>query len=142
MWKWKTVKGRRAYVEVDVLRSEWFGKRVVSAGLGEQYDISRVEEQRAVSRYVAKYMFKATAFAADWPKGWKRVRYSQSFPKLPERDTEAFVLMKSADWQKLASLAKVITCQDKETYEITSRVMGHYFYGKIKLKSCDSPFIE
>jgi hypothetical protein len=133
MWKWQTVKGIRAYVEVDVLRSDWFARRVVSAGLGEQYDISRVRDEKAVSRYVAKYMFKPSAFAADWPTGWKRVRYSNSFPKLPERETSAFVLMKSADWQKLSRLASIITCTDKETYERTNAVMRHYFYGKIKL---------
>jgi len=132
-WKWKTVKGIRAYVEVDILRSEWFGARVISSGLGEQYDISRIQEPKAVSRYVAKYMFKPSAFAADWPKGWKRVRYSQSFPKLPERETNAFVLMGADDWQRLASLASVITCNDKQTFERTNAIMGHYFYGKIKL---------
>ena len=40
--------------------------------------------------------------------------------------------MKSSDWQKLASLASVITCNDDDTYERTKAIMSHYFYGKIK----------
>lgn len=132
-FKWKAVRGERAYVEVDILRSDWFEKKCVAAGLGNQYDISLVQEVEKVSRYIAKYMFKKTAFSGDWPRGWKRVRYSRSYPKLPERSSAAFVLMKSSDWQKLASLASIITCQDKATYERTNAVMRHYFYGKIKL---------
>ncbi len=133
VWKWQTVEGKRAYVEVDVYKSEWFRQKCVAAGLGEQYDISRVRDQKKVSRYVAKYMFKQSAFEGGWPIGWRRVRYSQSFPKLPERDTEAFVLMKSADWQKLAGLAQTITCNDAQTFERTNAIMRHYFFGKIKL---------
>lgn len=135
IWKWQSEKGIRAYVEVEVLRSEWFAKRVISAGLGEQYDISQIRDEKAVSRYLAKYLFKASAFAADWPAGWKRIRYSQNFPHLPERDTNAFVLMTAADWQKLASVASVITCKDKQTLERTTSILSHYFYGKIKLQS-------
>jgi len=137
VWKWQTVKGKREYVEVDIYKSEWFKQKCVDAGLGEQYDISRVRDQKKVSRYVAKYMFKQSAFEGGWPIGWKRVRYSQSFPKLPERDTNAFVLMSSSDWQKLARLAKTITCDDKATFERTKAIMSHYFYGKIKIVTKD-----
>lgn len=142
VWKWQTVQGRRAYVEVDVLRSKWFREKCIDSGLGEQYDISRVRDPKAVSRYVAKYMFKESAFDATWPTNWRRVRYSQSFPKLPERDTEAFVLMNSSDWQTLSRLAKTIVCSDKQTFDRTNAIMRHYFYGKITLKTCDSPFSE
>lgn len=132
-WRLRKQKGGYAYAQVDVFRSEWFGEKVVAAGLGPQYDISRVENVEKVSRYIAKYMFKGTAFSADWPPGWKRVRYSQSYPKLPKRASTAFVLMSSADWQKLARVASVITCADKQTFERTNAIMRHYFYGKIKL---------
>jgi len=78
-------------------------------------------------------MCEPTAFRGDWPPGCKRVRYSQNFPHLPEHETSAFVLMTSADWQKLARVASVITCNDLETYEKTRAIMSHYFYGKIKM---------
>jgi len=101
-------EGKRKYVNKTVLRSAWLQKTVLRAGLGEQYDISQVDNAEGASRYVAKYLFKPTIFTAEWPKGWKRVRYSQSFPKLPERETTAFVLLEHADWYKLASQAVVV----------------------------------
>ena len=107
--KWITSKeGKRKSEEVSALRSEWLAKAVIRAGLGEQYDISRVETVEGASRYVAKYLFKPTIFTTDWPPRWKRVRYSQSFPKLAERETNAFVLLEHADWYKLASKALVV----------------------------------
>jgi hypothetical protein len=93
---------------VDCLRSDWLQEMVQSAGLGEQYDVSVVKDFEAASRYVAKYMFKPSQFTDDYPKGWKRVRYSQSWPKLPEIKTNAFVLLSAEDWKHLARLAVVV----------------------------------
>ena len=98
---------------VDCLRSEYLAKRVVAAGLGEQYDISQVESAEGASRYVAKYMFKPEMFSAKFPPHWKRVRYSQNFPKLPERKTDAFVLLSNDDWQSLARLATSVYPSDE-----------------------------
>ena len=107
--KWTTeANGSRQSERKEVLRSRWLAKAVKSAGLGEQYDISRVATVEGASRYVAKYLFKDSIFTADWPKRWKRVRYSQSFPKLPERKTEAFILLQHADWYRLAKVAVVV----------------------------------
>lgn len=92
----------------------------IRAGLGSQYDISRVRSSEAASRYVAKYLFKNTIFTEQWPKGWKRVRYSQSFPKLPERKTDAFILMTREDWNKLGKLASVISVEDYVIGEIVA----------------------
>jgi len=109
--KWiQTKEGKKVKKEIPTLRSKWLQKCVVSAGLGEQYDISIVETVEGASRYVAKYLFKDSIFTAEWPKGWKRVRYSQSFPKLPERKTTAFVLLQHADWYRLAKAAVVVNC--------------------------------
>lgn len=107
---WKTVAGKRTNEPVECLRSEYLEKRCTSAGLGNQYDISEVREHQAASRYVAKYMFKDSMFEQSmWPKGWRRVRYSQSFPKLPEREkSEALPLIKQEDWRRLARLAAVV----------------------------------
>lgn len=107
--KWITDKaGKRKSEKVSALRSDWLTKTVVRAGLGEQYDVSRVETVEGASRYVAKYLFKDSIFTTDWPPRWKRVRYSQSFPKLPESKTEAFVLLQHIDWYRLAKVAVVV----------------------------------
>lgn len=115
--KWKTIKGEKVTVQEEVIRSQWMDKAVERSGLGEQYDLSQVRSEAAASRYVAKYMFKQTAFDSQWPKGWKRVRYSQSFPKLPEIKTEAFVLRTQADWDKLGRLATIVRPADIDVEE-------------------------
>lgn len=104
--------GALHWESVPCLRSAYLAARVVGSGLGEQYDISKVETVEGASRYVAKYMFKDTQFQADFPKNWKRVRYSQNFPKLPVRETSAFALVTQDDWRKLASLALVVQAND------------------------------
>lgn len=107
--KWiQNKEGKKEYKTLPVLRSKWFQNQVIRAGLGSEYDISTVETVEGASRYVAKYLFKDSIFETTWPKGWKRVRYSQSFPRLPERETNAFVLLKHEDWYRLAQKALVI----------------------------------
>lgn len=104
--------GRGKMENVSALRSEWLGGQVVKSGLGEQYDISFIESAEGASRYVAKYLFKRSMFETNWPKGWRRVRYSQSFPKLEHKTTECFVLMYKDDWFKLAHSAVVVNVSD------------------------------
>lgn len=88
----------------------------VSAGLGVQARISLVDSPEACSRYIAKYLFKNTAFE-DWPKGWKRVRYSQNWPKLPEKSNpRAFVILSAWDWNMAADSGDLVT-RDYATYE-------------------------
>lgn len=125
--KWVTDKqGKRKSEKVSALRSKWIAKTVIRAGLGEQYDISRVETVEGASRYVAKYLFKDSIFTTDWPARWKRVRYSQSFPKLAERETNAFVLLEHADWYKLASKAFVVHAVGMEAFaEATNQLHFH-----------------
>jgi len=105
-------QGGLHWENVKCFRSEYLQARVVGAGLGEQYDISQVETVEGASRYVAKYMFKPEMFSAKFPPNWKRVRYSQNFPKLAERETDAFVLLSLADWDNLAKLATVVQVSD------------------------------
>jgi len=115
--KWRKRGGGLYSEEIPALRSNWLRRAVSRSGLGEQYDISTVRDEQAASRYVAKYLFKPSAFDAGWPAGWRRVRYSQSFPKLPELKTDAFVLLKWQDWDYLARLAVSVSCGDEETFE-------------------------
>jgi hypothetical protein len=113
--KWVRRQGYLQLVCKPALRSKWLRKSVILAGLGDQYDISIVETAAGASRYVAKYLFKQSMFGAHWPTGWKRVRYSQTFPKLPEKVTDAFVLLSRSDWQQLASKAAVIITDTTQT---------------------------
>lgn len=123
---WKSVNGRIENVPKSCLRSEWIHTQCVRSGLGDQYDVSLVETPAAASRYVAKYMFKPSMMDAQYPKGWKRVRYSQTFPQLPDRKTDAFVLLSRNDWQKLARLASVIaTDSDLTKQECLHFLQGH-----------------
>jgi len=116
VWKERTPN---LYVPSDsreiALRSDWLARAVVSAGLGSQYDISIASSVEGTSRYVAKYLFKPTIFEDKWPKGWKRVRYSHSFPKLPEIETDSFVLISETDWAWLGKRASIVEVNDSET---------------------------
>lgn len=114
---WKRVQGNRTEVHTEALRSDYLLQRCTSAGLGDQYDISTVRSAEAASRYVAKYMFKESMFLTDWPKKWRRVRYSHSFPKLPEQKSDAMVLITKQDWRDLARKAVVVRPKDIASHE-------------------------
>lgn len=126
-------QGRRLPTQNLSLRSPFIGKQCIRSGLGSEYDLSLVETVEGASRYVAKYLFKDSIFTTDWPKRWKRVRYSQSFPKLPERETEAFVLLQHADWYNLAKVALVVNVSDLDTYE-EARNQLHFHDTIVRLK--------
>lgn len=124
--KWERVQGILQPYWKDALRSEWLQEAVCRSGLGDQYDISKVEKEGGASRYVAKYLFKQTAFSQDWPPGWRRVRYSQSFPQLPEIKSQAFVIKSYQDWNKLASLALTVQARDIDVFEYAQwKLYGH-----------------
>lgn len=92
----KTVdtSGRNGYV------SSWFSRANASAGLGQQHRITEVADAAAVSRYVAKYMFKES-MTETFPPKWKRVRYSRNFPKLPEFEAEICIpLLDQGAWRR------------------------------------------
>ena len=129
-----TRENGKRYENVEVLRSSWIAKTVIKAGLGEQYDISVVDKVEGASRYVAKYLFKDSIFTTDWPPRWKRVRYSQSFPKLPERETTAFVLLQHADWYRLAKSAVVVNAVGYEAFE-EARNQLHFHDTIVRLKA-------
>lgn len=104
-------KGRDCYV------SEWFTRSNASAGLGSQHRITKVENAAAVSRYVAKYMFKDSALE-KWPAHWRRVRYSQNWPKLPEfRPDFAQSLLSPRDWAVVEKRREIFDCTSPLIYE-------------------------
>lgn len=125
--RWTTGKmGERVYETTNALSSRWIAKEVVSCGLGKEYDISFVETVEGASRYVAKYLFKESIFRGDWPKSWKRVRYSHSFPKLPKRTTNAIVLVRARDWYDVAVEADTLICRDAWAANFASEALQPY----------------
>lgn len=135
-WKinWGTDKnGKRIATKVPCWRSNWVQGQVVKSGLGEQYDISFVETWEGASRYVAKYLFKPSIFENTWPAGWKRVRYSQTFPDLPKRDSEAIVLLSHEDWYNLAKKAVVVQVKNLDDWQVASNQL-HFHDTIVRLK--------
>ena len=133
--KWITDRnGKKLASQNLTLGSHWLEGQLKRSGLGEQYDISIVNTVEGASRYVAKYLFKDSVFKTDWPKGWKRVRYSQSFPKLPERKTDAFVLLNHADWYRLAEKTLVVHAVGFEAFEEATNQL-HFHDTIVRLKS-------
>jgi len=125
--KWKTDReGRRVVSREISLRSDWIQSQVIRSGLGEQYDISLVETVEGAARYVAKYLFKESIFNTQWPPRWRRVRYSQSFPQLPERETMAIVLITAEDWFNLACCATSVSVTDEQAYNMANNVLAHW----------------
>lgn len=120
--KWVKSRDGMVWGEVPALRSDWLEGQVIKSGLGEQYDISEVGTVEAASRYVAKYMFKQTQFTTKFPKGWKRVRYSDSWPKLPAKPTNAFIVLTIQDWADLGYLAAVV-----DAYGLDACKMAHRY---------------
>ncbi len=101
----------------DCLFSEWFLSRNLSAGLGKMTDCTVVQNPVGVAVYVSKYLFK-DAQTTLWPKGWKRVRYSQSWPKLEERHNPlAFPVLNLTDWMRVKFLNVAVTALDNVCYE-------------------------
>lgn len=115
--KYVSFEGRQTKKSVDALRSDYLLDRVLSAGLGSQYDISEVASTEAAARYVAKYLFKSEMFTAIFPKGWRRVRYSQNFPKQEKKQGDAIVLLSVNDWARLSRLAERVIARDEVAVE-------------------------
>lgn len=109
----------------QVFVSQWFSRANASAQLGDQHTISKVQSAAAVSRYVGKYMFKASANEI-WPTGWKRVRYSQNWPIVANQSPDFVqVLLSMADWQRVEREGVRFTCETSLLYEYASHRIAH-----------------
>lgn len=109
----------------DTLQSAWLERASFECGLGYIYDISAIKSKEAASRYVAKYLFKDSVFATIWPKGWRRVRYSQNWPKVEREKTESIVLLSSADWHSLLMVATKLVTQDGGVRDKARSIIGY-----------------
>jgi len=109
----------------NTLQSRLLEQACVDCGLGRQYDISELESVEGASRYVAKYLFKAAVSQTVWPDGWRRVRYSRNWPKLPEKESNAIVLLNPVDWYNLTITATQIVTQDDSVKYKAEQMIGY-----------------
>jgi len=109
----------------DTIQSRVVECAATESGLGNQYDISRVESVEAGSRYMAKYLFKESIFSTIWPKNWRRVRYSKNWPKLDDKAGTAFILLSAADWFRLGNAALIVRTQNDGVKEIVRSNLYH-----------------
>lgn len=111
----KLPNGRRA--KHDCLWSPYFREKNVGAGLGVECDISEIRNPIAVAVYVSKYLFK-DSMQTVWPSGWKRIRYSQNWPKLDHKKPDiAFPVIKLDDWFRLDKMGIPIQTDSEYTYQ-------------------------
>jgi len=97
--------------------SVWLSLASVKAGLGVQCRMAIADVVEGASRYMAAYLFKVTMFK-QWPKNWRRVRYSNNWPKMPQNDTtEAFPVLSAHDWSNVAALDGTIEIYSPDVYE-------------------------
>lgn len=103
------------YAQRDRLWSAWLHARIVDAGLGRQWDCTLVQSADAVARYISKYLFK-DALQTTWPRHWRRVRYAQSWPKLPDIASEgdAFPVLNWADWMRVKLIGGIVYTKDMD----------------------------
>lgn len=115
----KDANGRNAYV------SAWFAKSNESAGLGSQHKITQVQSAAATSRYVAKYMFKAT-MQEVWPAHWRRIRYSDNWPAIPVFHADVAVVLRSKnDWRQAEKQRILFCCETRMDYEVARHHIGN-----------------
>jgi len=118
-------EGKYGWYDKPCWRSAWMAKQVIKSGLGKEYDISIVDKVEGASRYVAKYLFHPEMFLYRFPKHWKRVRYSQSFPKLKREKGSAVILITKDDWEWLTDYAEEIEVRSvDELLAVREKVKG------------------
>lgn len=104
--------------------SHWIAVQSVKSGLGVQARIAIVDTVEGASRYIAKYLFK-TLKDEKFPKNWKRVRYSQSWPKLEKPEaTSAFVVLSRWDWWMVADYNQEFSTNSYEMYKKAQRFLA------------------
>lgn len=70
-------------IETSVLGKTWWKKNARASGLGYIADEEKIRDPQQAARYVSKYIGKQLDMLV-WPRGFRRVRTSQGWPKLPD----------------------------------------------------------
>lgn len=103
--------------------SSYAALQSVRSGLGVQTRIALIDAIEGASRYIAKYLFKALQ-DEKFPKHWKRVRYSQSWPKLEKPEaTSAFVVLSRWDWWLVRDYAETFQTNSFDVFTKARRYM-------------------
>lgn len=98
--------------------SSYFERANVDAGFGIQCRISLASSVDGASRYIAKYLFKEAIFT-KWPAHWRRVRYSQNWPKFDQLKPDfARALNSPQDWRAVEKTGQLFQCEDETTYKV------------------------
>lgn len=116
--------GNRVYSSRETLQSSWLLAQLQRSGLGVQYDISPVRDVIGAAKYISKYMFKSV-LQTEFPPDWKRVRYTQDWPKLPKRESDAMPLVTWRDWVELSRLASHVVVDNNVTLTDAKRELAH-----------------
>lgn len=85
----------------NTLARRWWKDSAYCCGLGYQVELSRINDAGIGAHYAAKYVGKA-AGTTRWPKGFRRVRASQDWPKVEMPKVE------TADWQVFSDYGKAM----------------------------------
>lgn len=74
-------------IATNTLKKRFWKDASYHAGLGYIADVQDMDNAGMVPWYVSKYMGKEV-HKLVWPKGFRRVRVSRGWPKLPEREQD------------------------------------------------------
>lgn len=116
--------------------SQWFHKAHVRSGLGTQSKITAVGSVEGTAKYVAKYLFK-DAMLTKMPPNWHRVRYSQSFPPLDEKElrenVEYITIRSDANWAQIGKENIRFTTESRSIYDLANRRVHNVDYSPLQL---------
>lgn len=107
------------------LVSEQFRMAVVQSGLGPQCQITVVDSPEKVAIYISGYL-KKHINADVFPPSWRRVRWSQKWPELPEMASAyAAVVRTKQDFQHADQIGVWFEAENEEIYNYARRRMLH-----------------
>jgi len=115
------------FAKHQMLYSPYLWQKAINAGLGWQTDLSIVHSAHGVASYVSKYLFK-DSMNTRFPSGWRRIRYSRNFPKMPTKEVEAIPLVHHQDWIKLKLDPRPAMTRDR----IVAKIADMHIEGKVK----------
>lgn len=72
------------------ITKKWLKNNCSACGMGFIADVQKLRDPKSAGKYVTKYLTKAIGQGEEFPKRFKRVRYSNGFPKFEfeSKDTE------------------------------------------------------
>lgn len=118
------------------LYSKWFHKAHENSGLGSQSQITAVGSVEGTARYVAKYLFKDMQLT-KMPANWHRVRYSQSFPKVDEKEkpenVQYITVKGDNDWIQVGKQSIRFTTESHSIYALANRRVHNVDYKPLPL---------